>query len=74
VILKKKDHTLIVEVKDNGIGIIERRVIDSKSFGLIGIRERVQLLGGEAVIRGKPGEGTLVKVTLPEGEGASANA
>ena len=74
VSLKKKDHTLIVEVRDNGIGITEGRIIGSKSLGLIGIRERVRLLGGEAVIRGKPGEGTLVRVTLPDGEGASANA
>jgi len=74
VSFKKKDHTLIVEVRDNGIGIAEGRIIGSKSFGLIGIRERVRLLGGEAVIRGKPGEGTLVRVTIPDGEGASANA
>jgi PAS domain S-box-containing protein len=74
VSLKKKDHTLIVEVRDNGIGIIEERMIDSKSFGLIGIRERVQLLGGEAVICGKPGEGTMVRVTLPAGNGADSNA
>ena len=66
VSLKKKDHTLIVEVRDNGIGIIEGRITGSKSFGLIGIRERVRLLGGEVVIRGKPGEGTLVRVTLPD--------
>jgi PAS domain S-box-containing protein len=74
VSLKKKAHTLVVEVKDNGIGIAEGLIIGPKSFGLIGIRERVRLLGGEAVIRGKPGEGTLVRVTLPDGEGASANA
>ena len=74
VSLKKKDHTLVVEVRDNGIGIIEGRIIDSKSFGLIGIRERVQLLGGEAVICGKPGEGTMVRVTLPTGNGANSNA
>jgi len=72
--LKKKDDTFVVEVRDNGIGITEGRSTGSKSLGLIGIRERVRLLGGEAVIRGKPGEGTIVRVTLPDGEGASANA
>ena len=74
VSLKKKDHTLIVEVRDNGIGIAEGRIMGSKSFGLIGIRERVRLLGGKAVIQGKPGQGTLVSVIIPCGEGARANA
>ena len=71
VVLKKKGDALIVEVKDNGIGIMEGRVLDSKSLGLIGMRERVRLLGGEIAIDGKPGEGTSVKVTLPIGNEAN---
>ena len=72
--LEKKDGTLILKVRDNGIGINDRRIFDSKSLGIIGIRERVHLLGGEAVISGKPGEGTLVGVTIPLGKGAISNA
>jgi signal transduction histidine kinase len=74
VSLEKKDDTLILEVKDNGIGIMEGRIFDSKSLGLVGIRERALLLGGEAVVSGKPGEGTLVRVILPTGGGANPNA
>jgi signal transduction histidine kinase len=68
--LVRKGDTLIVDVRDNGIGIMEGKIFDPKSLGLIGIRERVLLLGGEALISGKPGEGTLVRVILPIEKGA----
>jgi signal transduction histidine kinase len=74
VSLEKKDDTLIIDVRDNGIGIAEGRITSSKSLGLLGIRERVLLLGGKTVIRGKPGQGTLVRVTIPMGNGADLNA
>ena len=74
VSLEKKGDTLIVEVRDNGIGIEEARVLDSKSLGLLGIRERVLMLGGDTEIRGAPGKGTRVRVTLPMGKGANPNA
>jgi PAS domain S-box-containing protein len=74
VSLERKGDTLIVEVRDNGIGIMEGKIFDPKSLGLIGIRERVLLLGGEALISGNPGEGTLVRVILPVEIGANQNA
>lgn len=63
----KKDNNLVIEVKDNGVGITEERINDSRSLGLTGIRERVLLLRGEVFISGIPGKGTLVRVTLPIG-------
>ena len=72
--LERKGETLTLEVIDDGVGIPEKRIIDTKSHGLIGIRERVLLLGGEVDIAGKQGEGTRVRVTLPLGERANRNA
>jgi PAS domain S-box-containing protein len=74
VSLERKGDSLIVEVRDNGIGIMEGKIFDPKSLGLIGIRERVLLLGGEALISGSPDEGTSVRVILPIEKGAIPNA
>lgn len=35
------------------------------SFGLLGMRERARTLGGHLDILSRPGEGTLVSLTLP---------
>ena len=34
-------------------------------LGLVGIQERVQLLGGNIAIESKPGEGTVLTVEVP---------
>jgi len=38
-----RNDRLLMKIKDNGIGIIEEKVNDPKSFGLSGIRERVRM-------------------------------
>jgi PAS domain S-box-containing protein len=63
--LKEKDDKVELRVRDNGKGITKEQISDSKSFGLMGIRERVHLLGGKVKITGKPGEGTTVVVSIP---------
>jgi PAS domain S-box-containing protein len=72
--LEKVDDALVLEVRDNGIGIKEGRIFDANSLGLTGIRERVLLLGGKAEISGNPGEGTMVRAVFPIGAGADSNA
>jgi signal transduction histidine kinase len=63
--LNEKDGLLLLEVVDNGKGITESAVTHPKSFGLIGIKERVRSLGGEVDIAGIPHAGTRINVKLP---------
>jgi signal transduction histidine kinase len=50
---------------DNGKGITRAEITNPKSFGLIGIKERVHSLGGEVDIAGTPNEGTRLTVKMP---------
>ena len=52
-------------MSDNVKGITEKEVSDPRSFGLMGIKERVHSLGGIAEIHGTENEGTTVKVLIP---------
>ena len=59
-----KGH-LLLRVCDNGRGITDEEVSGSKSLGLLGMRERALLLGGETKIERNPDKGTTVKVRIP---------
>ena len=54
--------TLIV--RDDGVGFDIEKDDKEGHFGLTGMRERAQLVGGEIIIISKPGEGTSIKLTI----------
>ncbi len=56
---------LLLEVSDNGRGIPHDRLADAKSFGLLGMRERAGLLGGDVQINTRECEGTTILLRLP---------
>lgn len=66
-----KDHgDVVLEVRDNGRGIGEEQLSTGRSFGILGMRERALLLGGELTISGAAGKGTIVRVRIPEADRA----
>jgi len=65
VFLKENPDAMVLEVRDNGNGISAEQISSTKSFGLMGMRERVHALGGDLKISGIPDEGTLVRVSIP---------
>lgn len=70
--LEEKNDFLTMEVTDNGKGITEAEISDVKSFGLLGIKERALILGGEVEISGASGQGTTVTLRVPLAELRSA--
>lgn len=64
IVLERSDTQYFLEVRDNGKGF-DPGIRKKKSFGLVGIRERVLVLGGEVDILSTPGRGTVVKVCFP---------
>lgn len=63
--IRVEDENLILEIHDNGIGISDEAVASSKSLGLIGLRERVNLLSGKFRIMGHKNRGTYISVEAP---------
>jgi signal transduction histidine kinase len=64
--LGKKAGAVVLEVRDNGRGITADQMANPKSLGLMGMRERILLLGGACVIGSHAKiKGTKVTVTIP---------
>lgn len=66
--LAKEDGNLTLEVHDNGKGISQEHLSADTSLGILGMRERALLLGGELDISGAQGKGTTVRVRIPEAD------
>jgi signal transduction histidine kinase len=65
VTLESWKNSLRLVVADNGVGIPDTKISNHQSLGLIGMRERVALFGGEITIQGHPEKGTTVTACLP---------
>ena len=63
--LKCEGNALTLKIKDNGRGILKEEALHPRSFGIIGIRERVRFWGGQSDFKGVPGKGTIVTIWLP---------
>ena len=64
VSLVQKEKQLILTIRDNGKGFEEKKGV-KKTLGLLGMKERSQMMGGHYSISGIPGEGTTVTVIVP---------
>lgn len=56
---------VLLEIEDDGEGVPTEKLTDRMSIGLLGMRERAELLEGEVHITGRPGNGTIITVRMP---------
>ena len=61
VVLKLENEGLLLSVRDDGIGGAD----PARGSGLVGLRDRVEALGGSLEATSKPGDGTSLVAALP---------
>ncbi|HEX3153566.1 MAG TPA: GAF domain-containing sensor histidine kinase [Candidatus Angelobacter sp.] len=67
--VERADELVQVVVEDDGVGI-QARSSNSRdhSFGLVGIKERIAMLGGTSRVISTKGKGTRIEISVPAGE------
>lgn len=66
IVLDDSDDTIVLTVRDNGVGISTERTNRARTHGLRGMRERAGYLGGQVRIATAAGKGTSITVVLPK--------
>ena len=61
------DKDIMLLVQDDGIGFNSEANISAGHFGLAGMRERVQLAGGELLVTSQPNHGTSIRLWIKGG-------
>jgi two-component system sensor histidine kinase DegS len=68
VVFKSRRRSVLMEIKDNGKSFNVQFVLFAKRkkhLGVLGMRERVEMVGGTFKIESSPGKGTLVSAEIP---------
>jgi len=68
VVFKHHRASVLMEIKDNGKSFNVRDILlakGKKHLGVLGMRERVEMVGGIFKIESSPGQGTLVSAEIP---------
>jgi signal transduction histidine kinase len=66
--IQKLDGAICMKIKDNGKGFQQNSVLRGKKggrLGLLGMRERLQMVGGNFAVTSAPGKGTTIIAQVP---------
>jgi signal transduction histidine kinase len=65
VSLEQKDGLLILTIEDDGQGFEQAGIGAKLTLGILGMRERSEMMGGKYAMQSAPGQGTTVAVAVP---------
>jgi signal transduction histidine kinase len=68
VSVEKLPHSICMKIRDNGKSFQVNRVLNikkNKRLGLLGMRERVEMVGGSLRVESAPGKGTTIRAEIP---------
>ncbi len=63
--LTQNQTTCCVDLRDNGVGFDKSSAVGGGGFGLKGMRERIEKVGGHLAIETAPGKGTCISIEVP---------
>jgi len=75
LIIQKRSGEVRLEIMDDGRAFDVERVLFArgrKRLGLLGMRERVEMVGGSFSVESAPGRGTTIRAQIPVGKGGRA--
>jgi PAS domain S-box-containing protein len=65
VSLHQDNQHLVLSIADDGIGFEKQTTKDKRTWGILGMKERTEMMGGTYEISSQPGKGTVVIVSVP---------
>jgi signal transduction histidine kinase len=65
--IERRDNVIVAVISDDGTGfaVAEELQAPGDAFGLFGMQERAEYLGGRVAISSNPGGGTVVQIQIP---------
>jgi signal transduction histidine kinase len=67
VLIEERDRRIIMVIEDDGIGLEPGEVEREGRLGLVGMRERIEMLGGNLLVESAPGAGATIVAEVPDG-------
>lgn len=66
ILLTRRQNLIFLQISDNGVGFSPDAVLDEKQYGIRGMSERAEMVGGSFNLKSKVGEGTQIELSLEE--------